>query len=341
MKLDDGDGRTHLLTERRIIFILLRSLNAPGEAEEEEQISWEDLRAEEEEAARPPPLSQTEDLRLNAAAAPCWTLWPAFQQYRLLTEGGALEVATSFLPFSVAFLRSSAPSAGGVAAALGDAHLRKTLAEEETHLYLEVLWAAAARLRLRSDFLPGVFLPGAAVAADDVEAAAVAAALTGRGDGFSSTPPTPCLFFTQVNWDFLGKAAPTWRFDDLTIGAADSGVLTPDEVDGVAASRLVLPMIEALPSPETSFCSHFREPRRSRWCWEVAADETAACFSRAGSVTTFGLAKVTASRFQVFPSLTFAASSLIAGWAVPRPMGTAEHPEDETTEGSGFLFFSE
>lgn len=63
-----------------MIFILLRSLNAPGEEKvegEEEEIRWEDLRAEEEEAAWPP-LSQTVDLRRDAAAppaaAPCWPL---------------------------------------------------------------------------------------------------------------------------------------------------------------------------------------------------------------------------------------------------------------------------
>lgn len=184
----------------------------------------------------------------------------------------------SFLNFSeaadvaFAFLRSSALSDGEVAD-LGDAHLRESLAEEETHLYFEVLWAATAGFRLRSDFLPGVFLPGvvAAAADDNVEAAV---ALTSEGDGgFSSTPPTPCLLFTHVNWDVLGKVAPTLRrwllegcFDGLTSGA-DNGVATLVEVDGVAASWLVLQIVEGFAC------------RRRELMDEAATGETSFCFS--------------------------------------------------------------
>lgn len=115
-------------------------------------------------------------------------------------------------------------------------------------MYLEVFGAAAPGLRLRRDFLPGVFLPAAATGrlppppawADDVDG--------GEGDGrlacFCSAPPTSGLFFTQVNWDVLKKAAPTWSrllrhaalqgggFDGLANGAA-GGVATLADVDGV------------------------------------------------------------------------------------------------------------
>lgn len=158
---------------------------------------------------------------------------------------------------------------GGVAG-LGDAGLREILApaEEETHLYLEVFGAAVTGLRLRRDFLPGVFLATAAtgrlplpVWADDVDAAAT---LTGEGDTrlacFCSAPPSSCLFFTQVNWDVLTNAAPTWSrllrqaslqegsFDDLGNGAA-GGLAILAEADGLAAflvSLIVLLMSKAL-----------------------------------------------------------------------------------------------
>lgn len=107
--------------------------------------------------------------------------------------------------------------------ALGDSGFRDVLAwapaEEETHLYLEVLGATVTGLSFRGNFLAGVLLltvnEGELPLATSAFKTDVGATVTAFPVGveielpcLGSTPPTFWLF-TQVNLDFFKKDPPT------------------------------------------------------------------------------------------------------------------------------------
>lgn len=135
----------------------------------------------------------------------------------ILAEG--VEAALSFFgasPFSIALWER--------VRALGDGDFRGILtwapAEEDTHLYLEVLGATVTGLSFRGNFLAGALLlteeegefPLATPAFDTDSGATVTALPVGEDMELACLDSTPLKvwFFTQVNLDFFRKDAWPW-----------------------------------------------------------------------------------------------------------------------------------
>lgn len=131
---------------------------------------------------------------------------------------GGVEPGLSFFaasPFSTTFC--------GRVRAFGDSGFLDVLAwapaDEETHLYLEVLGATITGLSFRGNFLAGVLLLTAAIGElslaappfDPNTGATVTTLPAGEEMELPclGSPPPVLWFFTQVNLDFFKKGAPT------------------------------------------------------------------------------------------------------------------------------------
>ena len=215
-----------------MIFILLRSLKPPGE-EEGSEARW----GGDGETTSPPftPLllfsavQWKADLRRAVAAGPVVAVpgefWPpAFQRYWLLSvELVALFTLAEGVDGDLSLLVASPPKAlWGRVRTFGDRGFRDVLvwapAEEETHLYLEVLWAMVTGLSFRGIFLTGVLLlDGGELPLEALEAEAWETDTTFPWDEETElacldSSPAAIWLFTHVNLDFFWKDLLTWAW---------------------------------------------------------------------------------------------------------------------------------
>jgi len=174
---------THLPGDLRIIFILLRSLKPSAEdGVEGDGVEKPDTAAPPPPPRPAPPLNTRElfsevhwkTVPRRAPGAPEGLLPAAFQRYRLLglaRDPAAPTAAAALLDRATGLRLGPSPPLPTAlwwerrTGALGETVLRVSLAwlggwpddEEETQVYLEVLWAAAVALSRGDSFLPGVF----------------------------------------------------------------------------------------------------------------------------------------------------------------------------------------